>query len=276
MLDWLFELPQTSPVAHAVALLALVCAAGMAVGSIKVKGIGLGSSGVLFVGILVGQLGQPIDKHTLNFVKEFGLVLFVFAMGLQLGPGFFASLRSEGLKLNMLAAVLVILAGVLAPLLSWIAGLDRAAVGGLFAGASINIPALGAAQQSLATLPGISAERLALPALACAVSYPAAIVGSLATLLLLKVLFRIDPVKEAETYASQRRRSVEPLLRRTVVVENTEVDRCGDRRNMPAFGGWDRDIAHSPRGGSAGASGFAGDADRHWRCPAGGWDGETA
>ena len=118
MLDWLFELPQTSPIAHAVALLALVCAAGMAVGSIKVKGIGLGSSGVLFVGILVGQFGQPIDKHTLNFVKEFGLVLFVFAMGLQLGPGFFASLRSEGLKLNVLAAVLVVLAGVLAPLLS--------------------------------------------------------------------------------------------------------------------------------------------------------------
>ena len=199
----------TIPVAHAVALLAgLVCAAGMAVGSIKVKGIGLGSSGVLFVGILVGQFGQPIDKHTLNFVKDFGLVLLGFAMGLQLGPGFFASLRSEGLKLNVLAAVLVVLAGVLAPLLSWVAGLDRAAVGGLFAGASINIPALGARKRSLATLPGITGERLALPALACAVSYPAAIVGSLATLLLLKVLFRIDPVKEAEVYANQRRRSV--------------------------------------------------------------------
>src|SRR5262245_53008124 len=223
MLDWLFELQRTSPVAHALGLISLVCAAGMAVGSVKVKGIGLGSSGVLFVGILVGQWGQPIDRTTLNFIKEFGLVLFVFALGLQLGPGFFASLRSDGLKLNVLAGLLVILAGVLAPLLGWVAGMDSAAVGGLFAGASINVPALGAAQQSLATLPGITPERLALPALACAVSYPAAIVGSLGTLVLVKILFRIDPVKEAEQYAANRRRPVEPLMRRSLVVENAQL-----------------------------------------------------
>jgi putative transport protein len=223
MLDWLFELQRTSPVAHALGLISLVCAAGMAVGSMKAKGIGLGSSGVLFVGILAGQWGQPIDRHTLNFIKEFGLVLFVFALGLQLGPGFFASLRSDGLKLNVLAVVLVIMAGVFAPLLGWLVGMDSAAVGGLFAGASINVPALGAAQQSLATLPGIGPERLALPALACAVSYPAAIVVSLGTLVLLKVLFRIDPVKEAEQYAAQRRRPVEPLLRRTLLVENNAL-----------------------------------------------------
>ncbi len=223
MLDWLFELQRTSPVAHALGLISLVCAAGMALGSVKVKGIGLGSSGVLFVGILVGQWGQPVDRATLNFIKEFGLVLFVFALGLQLGPGFFASLRSDGLKLNAMAAALVMLGGVLAPLLGWLAGMDSAAVGGLFAGASINVPALGAAQPSLATLPGISAERLALPALACAVSYPAAIAASLGTLVLLKILFRIDPVKEAEQYAAARRTSVEPLFRRTLLVENAEL-----------------------------------------------------
>ena len=185
MLDWLFELAQTSPVAHALGLIALVCAAGMALGSIKAKGIGLGSSGVLFMGILAAQFSDPVERHTLNFVKEFGLVLFVFTIGLQLGPGFFASLRAEGLRLNVLAAVLVLFAGVLAPLLGWLAGLDPEAVAGLFAGASTNTPALGAAQQSLASMPGISRERLALPALACAVSYPAAIVGSLGTLILL-------------------------------------------------------------------------------------------
>ena len=90
MLDWLFELVQTSPVAHAVGLIALVCALGMALGSVQVKGIGLGSAGVLFVGILAAQLSQPVEAHILTFVKEFGLVLFVFAMGLQLGPGFFS------------------------------------------------------------------------------------------------------------------------------------------------------------------------------------------
>lgn len=223
MLDWLFELFQTSPVAHALGLLALVCAAGMALGSVRAKGIGLGSAGVLFMGILAAQFSQPVDRQTLNFVKDFGLVLFVFTIGLQLGPGFFASLRADGLRLNLLASGLVLLAGGLAPLLGWLANLDSAAVPGLFAGASINIPALGAAQQSLATLPEISAERQALPALACAVSYPAAIGGSLATLLLLKVLFRINPEEEAAAYATERRKAVETVTRRTLVVENSEL-----------------------------------------------------
>jgi len=223
MLDWLFELPHTSPVAHSLGLIALVCAAGMALGSIKAKGIGLGSSGVLFIGILVAQFSQPVDARMLTFVKEFGLVLFVFTIGLSLGPGFFASLRADGLRLNVLAGVLVLSAGVLAPLLGWLADLDSAAVAGLFAGASTNTPALGAAQQSLASLPGISPERLALPALACAVSYPAAIVGSLGVILALKLWFCIDPVGEAEQYAAERRRAIQPLTRRTLVVENPQL-----------------------------------------------------
>jgi len=223
MLDWLFQISQTSPVGHAIGLVALVCAAGMALGSVKVKGIGLGSSGVLFVGILVAQFSDPVDSHILNFVKEFGLVLFVFTIGLALGPGFFASLRAEGLRLNVLAAVLVLSAGVLAPLLSWLAGIDPEAVAGLFAGASTNTPALGAAQQSLASIPGIAAERMALPALACAVSYPAAIVASLGVILAIKVLFRIDPAQEAAAYAADRRKAIEPLARRTLVVQNAEL-----------------------------------------------------
>ena len=223
MLDWLIDLAQTSPVAHAVALISLVCAAGMALGSIKFKGIGLGGAGVLFAGIFAAQFSDPVEPHMLTFVKEFGLVVFVFTIGLSLGPGFFASLRSEGLRLNLLAAALILLAGVLAPLLGWLVGIDQAAVAGLFAGASTNAPALGAAQQSLATLPGMSPERLALPALACAVSYPAAVVGLLGTLVALKVLFRIDAQQEAETYAAERRQPTEPLVRRTLVVENREL-----------------------------------------------------
>ena len=223
MLDWLFELAQTSPVAHAIGLISLVCAAGMAVGSIKFKGIGLGSAGVLFVGILAAQFSDPVESHSLHFVKEFGLVLFVFTIGLQLGPGFFASLRAEGMRLNLLAAALVLLASGLAPLLGWLIGMDSAAVAGLFAGASTNTPALGAVQQALTTMPEISQERLALPALACAVSYPAAIAGLFGTLLLLKIVFRIDPAKEAEADAAERRNAAKPLVRRTLVVEKAEL-----------------------------------------------------
>jgi putative transport protein len=223
MLEWLFELPRTNPVAHATGLLALVCAAGMALGSIKWKGIGLGSSGVLFVGILAAQFSQPVDARMLTFVREFGLVLFVFTIGLKLGPGFVASLRADGLRLNILAGVLVLLAGGLTPLVGWLAGLDTVAIPGLFAGASTNTPALGAAQQSLASMPGIPSERLALTALACAVSYPAAIAASLGVVLALKILFRIDPVQEAEDYETERRKAIEPLARRALVVENSDL-----------------------------------------------------
>jgi putative transport protein len=223
-MSWLFELHRTQPIAHAIGAVAFVCVLGMALGSLKFRGIGLGTAGVLFAGILVGHFGNPVENRTLDFVKEFGLILFVFAMGLQLGPGFFAALRQQGVKLNLLAVAIVFLGAASAALAGWLSGFDPAAVLGLFAGASINIPALGAATQALGTFPGVSPEQLALPALACAVTYPAAIVGSIATLLLLQKLFGINPASEAEEFAARNRRPVEPLERRTLVVTNPKLD----------------------------------------------------
>src|SRR6186713_2519055 len=106
-MSWLFDLHKAQPVAHAIGALAFVCVLGMTFGSLKFRGIGLGTAGVLFAGILVGHFGQPVDHATLDFVKEFGLVLFVFTIGLQLGPGFFAAFRHQGLRLNLLAAAIV-------------------------------------------------------------------------------------------------------------------------------------------------------------------------
>jgi len=163
-------------------------------------------------------------EQYLDFVKEFGLVLFVFAIGLQLGPGFFAALRQNGVLLNGLAAVIVLLGALGAPLISWLAGFDPAAALGIFSGASVNMPSLGAATQALSTMPGIAADRLALPALACAVTFPTAIVASIGSLLLLKKGFRIDPEREAAEYAAKNRRQVVPLERRTVVVTNPALD----------------------------------------------------
>jgi putative transport protein len=101
-MNWLFQMHTAQPVAHAIAVLALACVAGMAVGSLKVRGVGLGTAGVLFAGmlfagILTGYFGKPVDHAMLEFVKEFGLILFVFTIGLQLGPGFLAALRQQGL-----------------------------------------------------------------------------------------------------------------------------------------------------------------------------------
>ena len=102
-MNWLLELHKSNSVAHAICILALVCLAGMVLGSFKVRGVGLGTAGVLFAGILTGSFSKPVDHATLEFVKEFGLILFVFTIGLQLGPGFLASLRQQGLVLNALA-----------------------------------------------------------------------------------------------------------------------------------------------------------------------------
>ena len=223
-MNWLFELHKTQPIAHTLGVIAVVCVVGMALGSLKFRGIGLGTAGVLFAGILVGHFGEAVDHQTLDFVKEFGLILFVFTIGLQLGPGFFATLRQQGVKMNALAAAIVILGAVGAPLIGWLAGFDAAAVLGIFSGASTNTPSLGAATQTLGMLPGVAPDRLTLPALAYAVTYPTAIVGIIGTLLVLKQIFRIDPAREAADFAAKNRRQAEPLERRTLVVTNPNLD----------------------------------------------------
>jgi putative transport protein len=222
-MNWIFQLPATSPVAYAIGVIALVCVAGMALGSLKVRGVGLGTAGVLFAGIITGHFGKPVNHHTLEFVKEFGLILFVFTIGLQLGPGFFAAFRRQGMQLNVIAAGIVLSGAVLALALGWLFKMDFAAVLGLLSGATTNTPSLGAAQQTLATMPGISEDRLALPALAYAVSYPGAILGIIGTLLALKAVFRIDAEREAETLAAEQRGRVEPLENRTLIVENPNL-----------------------------------------------------
>lgn len=222
-MNWLFQLHATHPVAHAIGVISLVCVAGMVLGSLKFRGIGLGTAGVLFAGIVTGHFGRPVDHATLDFVKEFGLILFVFTIGLQLGPGFFAALRKEGLRFNALAAGVVGLGAALAVGMGILLKLDFAAVLGLLSGATTNTPSLGAAQQTLATLPGVTEHRLALPALAYAVSYPAAIAGIIGTLLLLKGLFRIDPAAEAADFAARQRGCIEPIENRTLIVDNPNL-----------------------------------------------------
>jgi putative transport protein len=222
-MSWLFQLDTVNPVAHAVAVLALVCFAGMALGSFKVRGVGIGTAGVLFAGIVTGHFGKPVDHHTLEFVKEFGLILFVFTIGLQLGPGFFATFRRQGLQLNLIAAAIVLSGAVLALALGWLFKMDFATVLGLLSGATTNTPSLGAAQQTLATIPGISEDRVALPALAYAVSYPGAIVGIIGTLLVLKAVFHINAEREAEAFAAEQRGRIEPLENRTLIVENSNL-----------------------------------------------------
>jgi putative transport protein len=195
----------------------------MSLGSVGVRGVKLGASGVLFAAILVGHFGKPVDRETLEFVKEFGLILFVFCIGLQLGPGFFASLRQTGLRLNVLALTIVFSGALTAIVIGWLLGIDGAAVLGVFSGATTNTPSLGAAQQTLTSFPEVSSDRAALPALAYAVTYPLGIVGIIGTLLALKALFRVDVEREVEAYTSAGRTEAKPIERRTLVVENPNL-----------------------------------------------------
>lgn len=222
-MQWFFGLYETNPTAQAIAILSLVCVVGMSLGSIRVRGVKLGTSGVLFAAILCGHFSKPIDHETLEFVKEFGLILFVFCIGLQLGPGFFASLRQSGLRLNALAVAIVFSGAAVVVALGWLAGFDGAAILGLFSGATTNTPSLGAAQQTLATFPDVTADRAALPALAYAVSYPVGIVGIIGTLLTLRAWLKIDVAREVAAHSAAERNHVVPLERRTLAVENVNL-----------------------------------------------------
>lgn len=215
--------------AWAVLVISAVAVTGLTLAGIKVRGIGLGVTGVLFAGIVAGHLGIRIDKHIMDFAREFGLVLFVFTIGLQLGPGFFASLRDSGIRLNLLAASVVVLGSLATIALTKIVGLDAFSAAGLFSGSTTNTPSLGAVQQTVSVLgsmpgTGITPERSTLPALAYAIGYPIGIVAIITCMLLLRVVFRIDPQLEAKEFKKQRQKGIKPIERMSLAVENPNLN----------------------------------------------------
>ena len=186
MIQWLSDLFLTHSAVQAVVVLSLLCACGLALGKIKVLGVSLGVAFVFFLGILAGHLGVSIDPQVLQYAQNFGLVLFVYALGLQVGPGFFGSFHKSGLTLNIWAMAVVLLGTVLTLLLPLI-GIDLSDAVGIMCGATTNTPALGAAQQTLAQLHRPESGA----ALGCAVTYPLGVVGVIMALALMrKVLVR--------------------------------------------------------------------------------------
>ncbi|MBQ8501407.1 MAG: putative transporter [Bacteroides sp.] len=194
-MNWLYSLFIEHSALQAVVVLSLISALGLCLGKIRLGGISLGVTFVFFVGILAGHLGFTIDAQMLNYVESFGLVLFVYALGLQVGPGFFSSFRSGGVQLNMLAMGVVLTGTLLAMLTCYISDISLPDMMGVLCGATTNTPALGAAQQTLKQL-GMEASS---PALGCAVTYPLGVVGViLATMLIRKWMVRPEDLKEKE------------------------------------------------------------------------------
>ena len=159
-------------------VLALTASLGLVIGSVRVRGVRFGVAGVLFSGLLFGHFGAAVTTPpVLEFARDFGLVLFVYAIGVEVGPGFAASLRRRGLPLNLIAAGTVIAGAVVAVVISRVAGIAVPVAVGMFSGATTNTPSLGAAQAVLSGMPGYPGAETQLPGLGYAVSYPFGLFG---------------------------------------------------------------------------------------------------
>ena len=183
-MEWLYSLFIEHSALQAVVVLSLISAIGLGLGKIHVCGISLGVTFVFFAGILAGHFGLSIDPQMLNYAESFGLIIFVYALGLQVGPGFFSSFRKGGVTLNMLAIAVVILGTFLAVVCSYTTGVSLPNMVGILCGATTNTPALGAAQQTLKQM-GLESST---PALGCAVAYPLGVIGVILAVLLIRKL----------------------------------------------------------------------------------------
>ncbi len=193
-MNWIENLFFGNGIAHSILLFALVIAAGIALGKIKIKGISLGITFVLFTGILAGHLGMHIEHEVLHFMKEFGLILFVYSVGLQVGPGFFSSFKKGGLQLNLIAASIVFLGVVITIILHFVTGIPMHTMVGIMSGAVTNTPGLGAAQQAFYDSTGMLDETISM---GYAVAYPLAVIGIIGSIILIRFVFRVNMEKES-------------------------------------------------------------------------------
>ena len=195
-MDWLVNLFTANSIAHAVLILGLTIALGLLLGRIKFGSVSLGITWVLFVGILLSHFGLGIDPQICHFVKEFGLILFVYSIGLQVGPGFFSSLKEGGVTLNSLAVLIILLGCATCYTIHLITGEELTTMIGVLSGAVTNTPGLGAAQQTISDTIAGSADTTNRLATAYAVAYPLGVVGIIVSMLLIRYFFRIKLDRE--------------------------------------------------------------------------------
>ena len=252
---------EISPHAEPILIIAVTAILGLLLGSIKVKGMKLGVAGMLFSGLLMGHLGLRLEPELLSFLKEFGLVLFVFTVGLQLGPGFFNSLKRDGAKLNAIAILVVLLSALViyggGRLLHWQPGV----MAGIFSGATTNTPSLGAAQQVL-SMNAPTAPQADTAAMAYAVVYPFGVIGIILALVMLRAIFRINPAEELKILEQRQQSELGVIQRVTWEVENTNMNGV-IIRNIPGLGLDGVVISRIRRKGETEAESVKGDTPIH-------------
>ena len=219
-MSWLNELLWGEGIAHSVMLLAFVIAAGIQLGKIKIFGISLGITFVLFVGILLGQIGFKMNHEVLHFMKEFGLILFVYSVGIQVVPGFFSSFKKGGITLNMLACGIVLLGVATTIILHFVTGVPMATMVGILSGAVTNTPGLGAAQQAYNDVFGTTDNTIAL---GYAVAYPLGVVGIILSLIVIRYVFRVSFEKENEALNATEGKNTNEAKPISLMVKNPAI-----------------------------------------------------
>lgn len=223
-MDWLISLfTDNSTIAHDVIVYSLVIALGVLLGKVKFFGVSLGVTFVLFVGILMGHLGFDIGNQTLlKFIKEFGLILFVFSIGIQVGPSFFSSFKKGGMQMNLVAALTVLLNIVVALVIFYVdSDMTIPEIVGILSGAVTNTPGLGAAQQALDTMGKAGADSLSM---GYAAAYPLGVVGIILSMIILKAVFKIKIENEVKEIEEEKENSQLKPYVVTFEIENKLID----------------------------------------------------
>ncbi|MBR2200318.1 MAG: transporter, partial [Bacteroidales bacterium] len=192
-MNWFTDLVCGQGIAHSILLLGVIIALGLLLGKVKIAGISLGATFILFVGIVMGHFGLSMEPVLIDFLRDFGLILFIFAIGMRVGPGFFSSFRAGGITLNALAVGVVFLGAITALIIHFITGIDVPTMVGIMSGAVTNTPGLGAAQQALKEMTG---EVNSTMAMGYAVAYPLGVIGIILSMIVVKLIFKVDFKKE--------------------------------------------------------------------------------
>lgn len=219
-MSWFAELVTGNSIAHAVLVLSGVVALGVLLSRIKICGVSLGVTWILFVGIVAGHFGLSVNADILNFIKEFGLILFVYSVGLQVGPGFFSSFKKGGLTLNAVAVMTVLISVLLAYVIHLVTGTSLTTMAGVLCGAVTNTPGLGAAQQSYVEATGVADPSIAM---GYAVAYPLGVVGIVMSIVLVKGLFGMTMEKELEKATGASADAAKMATKYSVVVKGKNV-----------------------------------------------------
>ncbi len=219
-MDFIVSLLMTESIAQSVIILAIAISLGVLLSKIKIFNISFGITWILFCGIALSHFGIKVNHQVLHFVKEFGLILFVYSIGLQVGPSFFSSFKKGGMTLNLLALAVVFLGAITTLTIYLFSGLPISTMVGIMSGAITNTPGLGAAQQAFYDSHGFSDPTISL---GYAVAYPLGVLGIISSLIFLKIIFRIDIKKEEQSINLSVNEHPDRTVRMSVVIKNPAI-----------------------------------------------------